>query len=61
MVVRYGARPLELAKGKRALSIGDLKAVPETLKIIISAVVAGELDTAIEQSIAAGKSKSARS
>lgn len=61
MVVRYGARPIELAKGKRAIAIGDLPAVPETLKLVISAVQAGELDNAIEASIASGKSKSARS
>ena len=61
MVIRYGARPLELAKGKRALSIADLKAVPDVLKVVISAVQAGELDNAIEASIVAGKSKSARS
>ena len=61
MVVRYGARPLELARGKRAISSGDLPGVPETIKVIIAAVQAGELDNAIEASIASGKTKSARS
>ena len=61
MVVRYGARPLELARGKRAISIGDLPGVPETIKLVIAAVQAGELDGAIEASIASGKSKSEKS
>jgi hypothetical protein len=51
----------ELAKGKRALSVGDLPAVPEAIKLVIAAVQAGELDGAIEAVVTVGKSKSARS
>ncbi len=59
LVIRYGARVLELAKNRRAIAIGDLAAVPETLALVRSAVENGELDNQIEASIAAGKSKSA--
>ena len=61
MTVKYGSRALELSKGKRALSIGDIGAVPETIKLVIAAVQNGELDLAMEQAVSAGKSKSARS
>ena len=57
MVVRYGARPLELAKGKRALSVANIDAIPEAISTVIAAVKAGELDTAMEAAIAANKSK----
>jgi hypothetical protein len=48
MTVRYGAKTLELAKGKWAVEVGaekDLIAVLETIK---AAVLAGELDASIE-------------
>lgn len=61
LVIRYGARVLELAKNRRAIAIGDLAAVPETLALVRSAVENGELDNAIEASIASAKSKSVRS
>lgn len=57
MVVRYGARPLELAKGKRALTVPSIDAIPEAISTVIAAVKAGELDTAMETAIAANKSK----
>lgn len=37
MVVRYGARPLELSKGKRALSIENAEALPEVINTVIAA------------------------
>lgn len=61
MVVRYGARPLELSKGKRALSIANAEALPEVINTIIAAVNAGELDAPIAAVIAASKSKTAHS
>ena len=61
MVVRYGARPLELSKGKRALSVANAAALPEVINTIIAATKAGELDTPIAAVIAASKSKAARS
>jgi hypothetical protein len=46
--VRYGAKVIELAKGKNAVEVADLKQVVETLELINQAINAGELDTAIE-------------
>lgn len=46
--VRYGAKILELAKGKFAVEIAADKDLIPTLEIIKSAVEAGELDAAIE-------------
>jgi hypothetical protein len=60
MVVRYGARPLELSKGKRALTVADTAALPEVINTVIAAVKAGELDAPIAAVIAANKSKAAR-
>jgi hypothetical protein len=46
--VRYGTRVLELAKGKYAVEVAAEKDLPATLDVIKAAVLAGELDTAIE-------------
>ena len=46
--VRYGARLLELAKGKYAVEVASEKELVPTLEIIKAAVLAGELDTAID-------------
>ena len=46
--VRYGARLLELAKGKFAVELVSEKEIVPTLEIIKAAVLAGELDTQIE-------------
>jgi hypothetical protein len=51
--VRYGAKVLELAKGKFAVEVAAEKELVTTLEVVKSAVEAGELDTAIEN--AAGK------
>lgn len=52
LVVRYGARIMELAKGKRAININTLAMLPGALNTLISAVKSGELDLAIEQVLA---------
>lgn len=57
MVVRYGAKPVELAKGKRALSVANLAALPDVIITVIEAVKAGELDAAIEAVAGAPKLK----
>ena len=57
MVVRYGAKPLELAKGKRALRVENIAAVPGTIQTIIQALNLGELDGAIDAVLSAGKAK----
>ena len=46
--VRYGARLLELAKGKYAVELASEKELVPTLEIIKAAVLAGELDSAID-------------
>lgn len=46
--VRYGARLLELAKGKFAVELASEKELVPTLEIIKAAVLAGELDAAME-------------
>jgi hypothetical protein len=51
--VRYGAKVLELAKGKFAVEVAAEKELVPTLEVVKSAVEAGELDNAIEN--AAGK------
>ena len=57
MVVRYGAAPLELAKGKRALSAPGLEAIPDVIKTVIAAAKAGELDAAMDAAVTANKNK----
>ena len=46
--IRYGARLLELAKGKYAVELASEKELGPTLEIIKAAVLAGELDAAID-------------
>ncbi|WP_416548461.1 DUF6641 family protein [Limnohabitans sp. DCL3] len=46
--VRYGARLLELAKGKYAVELASEKELVPTLEIIKTAVLAGELDGSID-------------
>ena len=46
--VRYGSKVLELAKGKFAVEVTHEKDLAKTLDAIKTAVLAGELDTAID-------------
>jgi len=46
--VRYGARALELAKGKSAVEVASVNDLVPTLEVLKSAVEAGELDAAME-------------
>ena len=46
--VRYGTKVLELARGKHAVEVGVEKDLVGVLDVIKTAVLAGELDTAIE-------------
>jgi len=48
LCVRYGTKVLELAKGKHAVEVGAEKDLVGVLEVIKTAVLAGELDTAIE-------------
>ena len=46
--VRYGARQLELAKGKYAIEVANERELLTTLEVVREAVIAGQLDAAIE-------------
>ena len=48
LVVRYGARVIELAKGKNSIELENEAAILPTLDLIKKAVEAGELDAAIK-------------
>ena len=48
MNVRYGAKIIELAKGKSSIEIGSTDQLVHTLELIKQAVEAGELDAQIE-------------
>jgi predicted nicotinamide N-methyase len=50
--VRYGSKPLELAKGKNAVEVGSLSDVPAVLDAIAGAVVQGELDSQLKAAVA---------
>ena len=47
LVVRYGARIIELGKGKKSIELENEAAILPTLEVIKKAVEAGELDDAI--------------
>ena len=47
LAVRYGARVLELAKGKNAVEVANLSELVDVLNTVKLAVIAGELDVAI--------------
>ena len=49
LTVRYGARPLELAKGCNAVETDGIDGVIKTLEVIKIAVQSGELDDQIER------------
>lgn len=44
MELRYGARPLEIAKGKTTVEVGDLAKLLPTLELLRDAVLMGEFD-----------------
>lgn len=50
LTLRYGAKVLEVAKGKNAIEVADMNDLVATMEIIKAAVQAGELDAQIEQS-----------
>lgn len=49
LALRYGAKPLEIAKGKNAIEVANMDDLVATLEVIKQAVHAGELDAQIEQ------------
>jgi len=53
--VRYGSKPLELAKGKTAIVLDTKEAVEPTLRNLKLAVLSGELDMLLSQQIGFGQ------
>lgn len=47
--VRYGNKPLELSKGNHAIEVGEQEKLVATIKTVIEAVVACELDPLLEK------------
>ena len=59
--IRYGAKVVELAKGKTAIEIVSADDLIKTLELVKTAVDAGELDTQIEAASGAVRSGFTRS
>ena len=55
LVVRYGSKPLEFAKGKNAIELASEADVADTLRKLREAAVLGELDVLIEQQAQFGR------
>lgn len=53
--LRYGAKPLEFAKGMNAVEVTERNALPGVIGSIIEAVNAGELDAQLKTAIAERK------
>lgn len=49
LAVRYGSKPIELAKGKNAIEVGSIDELVAALHAVKDAVQSGELDAQIEQ------------
>ena len=49
LTLKYGAKTLEIIKGKNAIETADMDDLIATLEVIKTAVAAGELDAQIEQ------------
>jgi hypothetical protein len=50
--IRYGSKPLELAKDMNAVEVQNLAELPSVIAVIIKAVNAGELDAQAKAAIA---------
>ena len=55
LVVRYGSKPLEFAKGKNAVELASEAEVADKLRQVREAAELGELDTLIEQQAQFGR------
>lgn len=49
LALRYGAKPIELAKGKNGIEVGSMEELVSALEAVKDAVTVGELDAQIEQ------------
>ena len=50
--LRYAGKPIEFAKDKNAIAVGELAALPEILNTLTEAVRAGELDAQLSNAAA---------
>ena len=55
LVVRYGSKPLEFAKGKNAIELASEGEVADTLRKVRDAAELGELDALIEKQAQFGR------
>jgi hypothetical protein len=55
LVVRYGSKPLEFAKGKNAIELASEGELADTLRKVREAAELGELDALIEQQARFGR------
>jgi hypothetical protein len=55
LTVRYGSKPIELAKGKNAIECANAGEISTVLSTVKDAVLNGELDTALESVTVAGR------
>ena len=55
LVVHYGSKPLEFAKGKNAIELASEAEVADTLRKVRDSVELGELDAVIEQQARFGR------
>ena len=55
LVVRYGSKPLEFAKGKNTIKLASEAKVADTLRKVREAIELGELDVLIEQQAQFGR------
>ena len=49
LALRYGAKTIEISKGKNAVELSGMDDLVATLEVVKEAVLAGELDAQIEQ------------
>jgi hypothetical protein len=57
ITLRDGSKELPLSKDKRSIEIGEISNLVDTLQTVRSAVLAGELDAALEQTSASKSQK----
>jgi hypothetical protein len=51
--IRYAGKPIEFAKDKNAIEVGELSALPAVLDTLVEAIRAGELDGQLSAAAAA--------
>ena len=61
LVVRYGSKPLEFAKGKNAIELASEAEVADVLAKVREAAEIGELDALIEQQVQFGRRLTSKS